>query len=93
MTRAQKRKILYRAAEIIATGDEFYSCWAIDKAQKASPYGDWTELAKEYTNFYCEDHVWPNGWSVQHEVSDLVEAQRLRVLMLLMFAEAGLSND
>jgi hypothetical protein len=88
MTKQQKRKILYDAAELIVAGRQEYSCVAITDAMLWSVNSP-RELIRDYTRFY-------DDYFLYHTVKGLVpdlspsERQELRILLLLFFAEAGI---
>lgn len=84
MTKKEKREIIYKAAELIATGEQVFSCCAIDEVQGADQYGPFTQLAHEYASFYGPS---PGDWTIS--LSDY-PARDLRILLLLNFAEAGI---
>ncbi len=90
LTDSQK-DILTRAAELIEIGETNYSCSAIARAAR--------ELAQSHLNTllceaYCEFYDKPFGeyWlgmSYDTPNEERAELKKLRVLMLLTFAEVG----
>ena len=80
-TTKREKKIIYKAAELVATGRPGYSCLAIEKASECTYFGE--DLVAKYCLFY-EQPIF-NAWlGVNHD-----ELKDLRILLLLLFAEAG----
>lgn len=84
MTLKQKIEILRDAAELIASGEEVYSCVAITKAWSPSIWGD---FGVRYVDFYgMKVHtIWPDLGGFYDATP---ETQSLRILLLLNYAEA-----
>ena len=80
MTKAQKRKIIYGAAETIHMGRKIYSCDAIRQVEDYKNLN----ITKEYCKFFgFRRSFWP--FTVEGK-----ERKAQRVIMLLLFAEAGI---
>jgi hypothetical protein len=87
VNKAVAKKVLYEAASNIYNCTSKFSCFAIHDATyilylSSEIYG--YELTEKYANFYGKstDSSWFKGYNA--------ETQRIRVLLLLFFAEAGL---
>ena len=79
----KKRRIIVKAAELVASHEEFHSCLALSKVEFNKP-GYVSPLRKEYAKFYGRDtrYKWPfKGIGPM--------TREVRVLLLLTFAEMG----
>ncbi len=81
MDRQSKKRVLLRAAEMLSEDERnTYSCIAIDDALGQNPYGDYSDLAKDYAHFY--------EFGGPCRVADFGDEARLaRQLALLFYAE------
>jgi hypothetical protein len=86
MTRAQRKKILYQAAELIATGNERASCLAISVSEGWNRDSA-NSLKSQYCRFWDKDpkEFWFDAWETKVLLS-------VRILLLLWFAEVGLEG-
>ena len=85
LTKKDIRKYALKAAELIETEREVWSCWALDAAQRRESgiFTAGTQLSRDYKKFYEQsDDVWP-GLKYDRNQKDQ------RVIMLLLFAYTG----
>ena len=85
MTKASKRKLVLKAAELIASGKEEYCCVALG-------YNE--EISQDFQSFYsiyCGSSFF-GVYSKKFNFPYLTDSERrkIRVLALLWFMEAGL---
>lgn len=94
MTRKEKQ-IVYKAAEMIATNKELFSCNALAKADLGLPggvsiereafsFGD-SKMRDRYSSFYKKN---PNDLWIDGDPFGRISYGGLRILMLALFAEA-----
>lgn len=82
MTKHQKRRVLYEAAEMIASGDHEFSCYAITE----DDLGELYDLRVAYAEFYSQNSL--DSWEgLYNSWPDF--KREWRQTMLLFFAEAG----
>ena len=88
LTKKDIRKYALKAAELIETEQEIWSCWALDDAQlgEKSIFTTETQLSRAYEKFY-EPMRSPEGvWAgLKYDRSQKDQ----RIIMLLLFAYTG----
>jgi hypothetical protein len=87
MLTKEQKAIVRKAAALIDSGTEKYSCLAISQAENGS-YNE-TDLSMAYPSFFglSEDDL--QSAITKETGFDPVRGRELRVNLLLMFAEAG----
>lgn len=85
MTKAQRRKILFDAAEDIETAIRTHSCSAISLLHRGGGPESKSSLATEYSLFFDKS---PSDFWLDWECETLEERKNLRVLLILMFEHA-----
>lgn len=91
MTKRKARNILYKAAEVIETHRLAWSCNTLSYVETGNSQ-KLTKLRKAYTKFYGFDKLSYERWDDLNNdnLYQDEENKGRRVIMLLLFAEAGL---
>ena len=77
----QEREIIYKACEMIETGEQRYSCCALRYCEADK------SLLERYEEFYRVTFMYPY-WPDLYPQHTSRKTQSQRILMLLLFAEA-----